>query len=126
MEVLTGQVADISIALEFLFWDKAHITRCRDNTYNGKLGNEEHYKISGRFVGFARNVGHELTFLVLTDDTKRIIARSRVRLAEPRKDMPKIGTGVIPAGVKPTISTESDNNNGRMAVTPVQGDDNEA
>ena len=32
----------------------------------------------GRFVGIAENVGHALTFKVLTDDTKKIIYRSRI------------------------------------------------
>jgi len=32
-------------------------------------------------VGFAWNVGHELTYKVLTDDTKRIICCSRLLLA---------------------------------------------
>ncbi|CAB9530017.1 hypothetical protein SEMRO_2710_G335260.1 [Seminavis robusta] len=39
-------------------------------------------EIRGRFVGFAWNVGHQLTFKILTDDTKQIICRSRVRLAK--------------------------------------------
>ena len=35
----------------------------------------------GRFVGFAENVGHVMTFKILTDDTKRVISRSHVRSA---------------------------------------------
>ena len=38
---------------------------------------------SGRFVGFADNVGHAMTFLVLTDDTRKVIPRSRLRPANP-------------------------------------------
>lgn len=35
----------------------------------------------GYFVGIAENVGHALTFKVLTDDTKKVIYRSRIRTA---------------------------------------------
>jgi len=35
----------------------------------------------GRFVGFAENVGHLMTFKILTDDTQRVIPRSHVRSA---------------------------------------------
>ena len=43
---------------------------------------EKENEICGRFVGFAWNVGHALTFKILTDDTQKIIDRSRVRLAK--------------------------------------------
>ena len=33
---------------------------------------------SGLFVGFSENVGHQLTFKILTDNTSKIIYRSRV------------------------------------------------
>ena len=36
---------------------------------------------SGRFVGISEHVGHALTFLILTDDTQKIIHRSVVHLA---------------------------------------------
>jgi hypothetical protein len=32
-------------------------------------------------VGFAKHVGHAMTFKILTDDTQKIICRSQVRLA---------------------------------------------
>jgi hypothetical protein len=41
---------------------------------------------TGRIVGFAMNKGDALTFLVLTDDTKRIITRSAVRSRNTLKD----------------------------------------
>ena len=45
-------------------------------------GSQKSTEVRGRFVGFAWNVGHGLTFKVLTDDTNKIICRSRVRLAK--------------------------------------------
>ena len=36
----------------------------------------------GRFVGISKNVGHAMTFKVLTDDTKKIINRSNIRPAD--------------------------------------------
>ena len=36
---------------------------------------------SGRFVGISEHVGHALTFLILTDDTQKIIHWSVVRTA---------------------------------------------
>ena len=81
LEVLTGQTTDISIALIFVFWDKVIVSRYEDSSYSGGLGTVKESEISGRFVGFSWNVGHALTFLILTDDTRKIISRSRVKLA---------------------------------------------
>jgi len=39
-------------------------------------------EMRGRFVGFAWDVGHKLTFLVLTDDTRKVIKRSVLRIAD--------------------------------------------
>ena len=36
---------------------------------------------SGRFVAIAHNIGHIMTCLILTDDTQKVVPRSRVRLA---------------------------------------------
>ena len=36
---------------------------------------------STRYVGIAENVGHMMTFKVLTDDTNKIIYRSEIRSA---------------------------------------------
>ena len=38
----------------------------------------------GRFVGIADSVGHALTFKVLTEDTKKVIYRSRIRSARDK------------------------------------------
>ena len=35
----------------------------------------------GRFVGTAENIGHAMTYKILTDDTRKIICRSDIRSA---------------------------------------------
>ena len=75
LEVLTGQTQDISILLVFIFWDVVEIARVESIPMSGDN------KITGRFVGFAKHVGHALTFKILTDDGQ-ILNRSRVHLAD--------------------------------------------
>jgi hypothetical protein len=86
-EVLTGRTPDISFLFCFMFWDKVHVERYPSKSYQGQVGSQKSHEISGRFVGFADNVGHAMTFLILTDDTKRIIARSQVRLAKDKENV---------------------------------------
>ena len=82
LQVLTGQTPDISILLVFLFYDVVYVARYKDATYSGQPGSPETDEIRGHFVGFSWDVGHSLTFLILTDDTKKVISRSQVRLAK--------------------------------------------
>ena len=82
LQILTGQTLDISILLYFMFWDVVYVTRYDDSQYSGMMGSKKSSEVRGRFVGFAWNVGHALTFKVLTDDTKKVINRSRIRLAK--------------------------------------------
>ena len=101
LEVLTGQTIDISILLIFLFWDVVYCTRYDDTQYRGQVGSEKSSEIRGRFVGFSWDVGHALTFKILTDDTKRVIRRSRVRLAKDGENNLKLDTeaGAVPERV---------------------------
>ena len=78
LEVLTGQTQDISILLYFMFWDIVYCARHA----NKQPGSQKGQEMRGRFVGFAHDVGHALTFLVLTDDTRKVVKRSKLRLAE--------------------------------------------
>ena len=78
VEVATGETPDISILLFFMFWD---VVYCARHT-NKQPGSQKGQEIRGRFVGFAFDVGHALTFLVLTDDTRKVIKRSVLRLAD--------------------------------------------
>jgi hypothetical protein len=36
-------------------------------------------ELCGRWVGVSKNVGHFMTYKILTDDTRRIIHRSNIR-----------------------------------------------
>ena len=73
MELLQGQTPDISIMLVFLFWDVVYVSRYKDDKYAGQIGSKKSSEVRGRFVGFAWDVGHALTFKVLTDDSKKIL-----------------------------------------------------
>ena len=82
LQKLTGQTIDISILLYFMFWDIVYVSRHDDTQYRGQIGSEKSSEIRGRFVGFAWSVGHALTFKILTDDSQKVINRSRVRLSK--------------------------------------------
>ncbi len=80
LEVATGVTPDISIMMCFLFWDVVYCARHKEKDYTKQVGSLKSNEIRGYFVGFAENVGHALTFKILTCDTKKIIHRSVVRL----------------------------------------------
>ena len=82
LEVLLGHTIDISILLCFLFWDIVMVTRYEDKSFNGQVGHPLTNEIKCRFVGFAWDTGHALTFKLLTIDTQKVIHRSQVRLAD--------------------------------------------
>lgn len=98
LEVLTGQTVDISILLCFLFWDVVYVSRYNDSQYKGQVGSTKSSEIRGRFVGFSHHVGHALTFKILTDDTQKVIHRSRVRLCTKGENNLKldIESGEVP------------------------------
>ena len=94
LEVLTGQTSDISILLCFLFYDVVYVARYKETSkqkdqetgeefkaFQDQLGSRKSDEIRGRFVGFSWDVGHALTFLILNEETGKIIGRSQVRLA---------------------------------------------
>ena len=113
LEVLTGQTIDISIILCFLFWDVVYVTRYHDQEYHGQVGSKKSSEIRGRFVGFAHTVGHALTFKVLTDDTKKVIKRSRLRLGKDGENNLRLDVeaGAVPERVyiRSKRSEEGDN-----------------
>jgi len=76
-EVATGETPDICILLCFMFWD----TACCARHANKQPGSQKGQEIRGRFVDFAWDVGHKLTFLVLAGDSRKVIKRSVLRLA---------------------------------------------
>ena len=80
IEKMTGSTPDISSLLCFRFWEPVYY-KLDDADFPS-----ESTERRGRFVGIAENVGHALTFKVLTDDTKKIIYRSRIRSAMNPKE----------------------------------------
>ena len=71
IEKLTGSTPDISSLLCFSFWEPVYYKL--DDSDSSSKSTEK----LGRFVGISENVGHALTFKILTDETKKIIHRSR-------------------------------------------------
>ena len=86
IEVLTGQKPDISCLLLFLYGDIVMVNRESDATYRGQIGSQKQHQVRAKFVGFAKNVGHELTFKVLLLDTGIVVPRSRLRLLEVKEN----------------------------------------
>ena len=95
MQVLTGETSDISIIMQFVFYEKVYYSSV--NTSFPSQSTEE----VGYFVGFGETVGDAMTFKVLTSDTNKIIYRSNVRSAEKettknkRLNIPNVQPNVI-------------------------------
>ena len=75
MQILTGSTPDISAILQFDFYEPVYYKT--EESHFPSMSNEK----SGHFVGISEHVGHALTFMILTDDTQKIIHRSIVRTA---------------------------------------------
>ena len=75
IEKLTGSTPDISSLLCFHFWEPVYY---RDNDNDFLLESTEKL---GHFVDISEHVSHTHTLKLLTDDTKKIINRSRIRSA---------------------------------------------
>ena len=121
LEVLTGQTIDISILLVFLFWDVVHVTRHNDTQCRGQLGSQKSSEMRGHIVGFAHDVGHALTFKILTCDTNRIINRSRVRLAKDGENNLKLDkeAGAVPERIFIRSKLDSEGANIRLPTIDV-------
>ena len=74
LEQATGQVPDISALLAFRWWEPVYYS-----TNNGFPSTSP--EKTGRWVGVADHQGDALTYLILTDDTNQVLARSSVRSA---------------------------------------------
>ena len=77
-EWLTGVTPDITILLLFLFYEPVYYALEDSKAGSSKFGKPQ--EAMGRFVGYSENVGHQLTFKVLTND-KKIVHRARIRSA---------------------------------------------
>jgi hypothetical protein len=76
LEVAHGQKPDISPFLHFRWWEPVYYEAPATNGFPS-----ESVEKTGRWVGIAEHQGDVLTYLVLTDDTLQVIARSNVRSA---------------------------------------------
>ena len=73
IEWLLGHTADISVLLEFIFWQPVYYLLYE----NGDDNPEERL---GRFVGISESVGHSMTFKILSE-SNLIMHRASVRSA---------------------------------------------
>jgi hypothetical protein len=111
IEWLLGYTPDISVLLQFSFWEPVLYKK-----YDEKFPSDS-TELMGRFVGIAENVGHGMTYKILTEDNKiihRAVARSgnktggfdnkRAKKAAPRRS-PQPD---IPGMQEPHVETVSD------------------
>jgi hypothetical protein len=106
-EVLTGSTPDISPLLRFGWWDPVYY-KLDDSSFPSD--SREH---RGRFVGISEHVGHAMTYMILTDDTQKIIHRSNVRsaldpLTQNKRVDPPSGENYQPPTIIKSKSKESE------------------
>ena len=76
-EKLFGQTPDISMIFRFKFWDLVYY-QTKDSLEGRNFPSHSNER-PARFVGFSESVGHKMTYILLTTDTRKIIYRSRIR-----------------------------------------------
>jgi len=75
-EALSGQTPDITVLRQFYFWELCLI---KNYVNPGKHFPSESTEIPVRFLGYAEDIGHGLTFTVFNPSTNAIIIRSRIK-----------------------------------------------
>src|SRR5688572_20353556 len=75
IQIMTGVTPDISPILQFDWYEPVYYKT--EESHFPSMSNEK----SGQFVGVSEHVGHALTFMILTDETEKIIHRSVIRTA---------------------------------------------
>jgi len=81
LEELTGITPDISMIYRFKFWERVSYS-IHDAPFASDMGNER----LAYFAGFSLNVGHRMTYKLVTADTNKIIYRSRIRSVHTAAD----------------------------------------
>jgi hypothetical protein len=77
----TGNLNDISPILQFSFWEPVYyLSDPTDRQFPGTSDERR-----GHYVGISENIGHSMTFIIITDDTNTRIERSIVRSALQKK-----------------------------------------
>ena len=92
LEMLDGTSPDISMVYRFQFWDKIYFSR---DESSGKCFPSESNEEIGRFVGFSEAVGHKMTYMVLNNETNRLLFRSSIRLADLRTNKRLEGDNIV-------------------------------
>ena len=71
----TGTINDISPILQFSFWEPVYYLT--DDSKRQFPGTSEEKR--GQYVGISENIGHAMTFIIISDDTNKRIERSVVQ-----------------------------------------------
>ena len=111
-EALCGQTSDISILLHFEFWEQCLI----QDKGTGFPSNSN--EILVRFVGFALNVGHSITFKVYNESTHSVLYRSCVKKIKGPLD---INRKLAPPDSKPEDDDDQPKTDLIMFGSDVQG-----
>ena len=93
---------DISPLLHFSFWDPVYY-KLDDSDFPS-----DSTEGRGHWVGIAENVGHAMTYKILTDDTKKVIYRSNVHSALMKEDHNKCVDLLGGEEVAPIIKSSND------------------
>ena len=102
LEKLTGQTPDSSILMLFVFYDKVYYTPNLDPSFPSDTTEEK-----GRMVGFSKNVGHAMTYKVLTDDTQKVLHKCLIRrIDEPNRRLDPDPPAQYPAIIR-SLSDDS-------------------
>ena len=116
MSNLTGSTVDISVLLRFWFWQKVYYMKDdSDFPSSSKEG-------IGHIVGISENVGHALTWKILTNDTLKVIHRSNVRPCD--EDDINFRAAMIGGESDPTETSEILNPIIKSRHDPVDGESN--
>ena len=103
-EGLNGETPDISVLLQFEFWEPVYYQK-----YDAKFPNDP-TECVGRFVGVSEDVGHGMTYKILTEKRKiirRAVARTarignELNNARANEQAPELAPKPKPATVDPT------------------------
>ena len=118
-QLLYGQTPDISEIFQFEFWEPVYFATGEqlDSSTKPSFPSTPHER-SGRFVGFAEDVGDKFCYKVLTDDTQKIIFRSAIRSA---RDTPEINRRLSPpVGEPPDTEVVKLRDTGKDSTAPKQ------
>ena len=108
MQRTTGSTPDISPLLRFRWWEPVFY-KLNDSDFPS-----ESRECKGHFVGIAENVGHAMTFKILTDDTHKVIFWSNIQTALDPKS-PNLRMDLLDGeSIPPIIKSKHDSEDGEQ------------